>query len=134
MIKIFCDGASKGNPGRASIGVWATNEAGSGNEGDPIFEVSEAIGIATNNMAEWKSLLRAVEVALEKNHNQIQIFMDSELVVNQVIGKYKVKKPEFIPFWKQIQESKKKFSSFSIKHVFREQNKMADLLANQALL
>ncbi|MCG9875977.1 MAG: ribonuclease HI family protein [Leptospiraceae bacterium] len=134
MIKIFCDGASKGNPGPASIGVWATNDKGSGNDGESVFEISEAIGNTTNNMAEWKSLLRAVEVALEKNHNQVQIFMDSELVVKQVLGKYKVKKPEFIPFWKQIQENKKKFSSFSIQHVFREQNKMADLLANQALL
>ena len=52
MVKIFCDGASKGNPGPASIGVWATNENGSGNDGASVFEISEAIGIATNNVAE----------------------------------------------------------------------------------
>ena len=79
-------------------------------------------------------MLRAVEKAIEMHFPEVQIYMDSELVVNQVLGKYKVKKPEFIPFWREIQENKKKFSSFSIQHVFREKNKMADMLANQALL
>jgi ribonuclease HI len=133
MIKIYCDGASKGNPGTASLGVWATNENGDGNSGESIFEISKPLGVATNNVAEWQSLLHALRKAKELGLQKVQVFMDSELVVFQVTGKYKVKKPEFKPFWEEVQNLKKEFQSFSISHVRREGNKKADSLANQAI-
>lgn len=132
MIKIYCDGASKGNPGPASIGVWAT-ENGDGNAGESLFEISESIGRATNNQAEWKSLLAALRRAEEMQCKQVHVFMDSELVVKQVKGEYKVKKPEFIPYFQEVQTRKKFFDSFQISHVRREWNRMADMLANQAI-
>lgn len=133
MVKIYCDGASKGNPGKASLGVWATDADGDGNAGVAVFEISKPLGIATNNVAEWQSLLHALRKAKDLGIQNVQVFMDSELVVFQVKGKYKVKKPEFKPFWEEVQSLKRGFQEFSIHHVRREQNKKADGLANQAI-
>lgn len=133
MVKIYCDGASKGNPGPSSLGVWATNKNGDGNSGDPVFEISENIGITTNNQAEWRSLLRGLQEAVKRTEEEVEVYMDSELVVLQVKGVYKVKKPEFKPYWEEAQAHIKKFKKFSIQHIPRELNKKADTLANLAI-
>lgn len=133
MVKIFCDGASKGNPGPASLGVWATNESGNGNSGEPVFELSRAIGVTTNNEAEWQSLLEALREAKKRGIQNVEVFMDSQLVVYQVNGIYKVKKPEFKPYWNEVNLLRSSFSQFRISHLPREQNRKADALANQAL-
>jgi ribonuclease HI len=133
MIKIYCDGASKGNPGPASIGVWATDDSGNGNEGNPVFEISEELGKATNNIAEWSALLAGVRKAKDLGIKNVAFFLDSELVVKQVLKQYKIKKPEFRPFFEEIQNEIPRFESFQIRHIPREQNKKADLLANLAL-
>lgn len=131
MVKIYCDGASKGNPGPASIGVWATLD-GDGNSGEPVFEISESLGRATNNFAEWTSLLYGLRKAVELGIQEVEVFMDSELVVFQVTGIYKVKKPEFRPLLDEVKTLTKKFAHFKISHVRRELNRKADALANQA--
>lgn len=133
MVKIYCDGASRGNPGPASIGVWATDENGDGLGGEKVFEISEPFGKTTNNQAEWKSLVRSLEEASKLGLPSISVYMDSELVVRQVLKIYKVKKPELKPFFEQAQALIGKFQKFSIQHIPRELNKMADSLANLAL-
>ncbi|WCL51294.1 ribonuclease HI family protein [Leptospira sp. GIMC2001] len=133
MVKIYCDGASKGNPGPASIGVWATDESGDGLGGEKIFELSETFGKTTNNQAEWQALVRSLEEANRLGIQAIQVHMDSELVVRQVTRIYKVKKPELKPYFDQATKLIANFKSFSIKHIPRELNKKADALANLAL-
>lgn len=130
MIYIFCDGASRGNPGPASIGVFACKEK---EPKTPVFELSEKIGKTTNNVAEWTALIRGLEKAIELGENQVQVFMDSELVVRQVEGVYKVKHSGLIPLFQSFLKLKLKISSFSISHIPREKNKEADRLANLAL-
>jgi ribonuclease HI len=130
MIYIYCDGASKGNPGPASIGVSAKKTIDANEE---LFTISKAIGNTTNNIAEWTALIQALEKAIELGEKEVSIFMDSELVVKQVKGEYKVKHPGLIPFKNSLNELKPKFTKFSIQHVYRTNNKRADELANLAL-
>jgi ribonuclease HI len=133
MVKIYCDGASRGNPGPASIGVWATDEQGNGLEGNMVFEISERFGTTTNNQAEWKALTRGLQKAEELGLETISVFLDSELVVRQVLKVYKVKKTELKPYFEEASKRIQSFKKFSIQHIPREQNKKADSLANLAL-
>ena len=126
MIKIFCDGASKGNPGRASIGVsFVKNDK-------EIETISLDIGISTNNFSEWTSLITSLEKAIYMNELFVEVYMDSELVVKQVKGLYKVKSPDLKPFKEKFDSLVQKFKSFEITHIKREKNKRADKLANLA--
>lgn len=129
MLYIYCDGASRGNPGEASIGVAAFRDSA---QKETVFEISERLGIATNNFAEWTSLISAVEKALSIGEKDLQIFMDSELVVKQVQGLYKVKHPSLQELKVKFDSVKKGVASFKIAHVPREKNKAADALANKA--
>lgn len=125
-ISVFTDGASRGNPGQAAIGIVAfQNEA-------PLFEHEQTIGIATNNEAEWHALLKALQICQEKNIQTPKFFLDSELVVKQLNGQYKVKKEELKTFYSQAQELNRKVQA-EFFHVRREKNKKADALANKAL-
>ena len=129
MIEIYCDGASKGNPGPASIGVSILKEK------LEIATLSEKIGITTNNVAEWTSLIKALEhLKISSTNEEISIYMDSELVVKQFLGEYKTKHPSLIPLKEKVFELKKSFKSIKIQHVRRELNKRADELANAALI
>ena len=129
MIEIYCDGASKGNPGPASIGVSILKEK------REIATLSEKIGNTTNNVAEWTSLLKALEYLKSSSSNEdISIYMDSELVVKQFLGEYKTKHPSLIPLKDKVFDLKKYFKSIQIQHVRRELNKRADELANDALV
>ncbi len=130
MIYIYCDGASKGNPGPASIGVSAKTTQDSKEE---LFTISKAIGNTTNNIAEWTALIQGLEKAIELGEKEVSIFMDSELVVKQVKGEYKVKHPGLIPFKNKLNEIKPNFTKFVIQHIYRTGNKRADELANLAL-
>ena len=127
MYKVFCDGASRSNPGEASIGVSIQEND------DEIHTISEAIGIASNNVAEYKSLIFALEYSLEKNYLNLEIFLDSKLVVEQINGNFKVKSDNLKKLNSDALNLLKKFDSISIKHIYREQNKRADQLANMAL-
>ncbi len=98
-----------------------------------IAEVSEAIGDATNNVAEYKSLVSGLAAALDQKVTEIEVFMDSELVVKQIRGEYRVKNAGLKPIWEEARALAEQIPSFSIAHVRRERNKEADALVNRAL-
>ncbi|MXZ12246.1 MAG: ribonuclease HI family protein [Gemmatimonadetes bacterium] len=126
-LTLFIDGASRGNPGHAGIGIRI--EAG----GEVLKEYCEYIGCTTNNVAEYRALIKGLEIAAEFKANQVIIFSDSELVVRQMNGTYKVKSGGLLPLYQTAQMLSGTFDGFRIKHVRRDQNKEADRLANQGI-
>jgi ribonuclease HI len=127
LLEIYCDGASRGNPGPASIGVSIIF-----NKTEIAF-LSEKIGKTTNNVAEWISLLKALEKCKELENKNLLIYMDSELVVKQFKGEYKTRHPDLILLKEKVFKLKPFFESIEIRHIKRELNKRADELANLAL-
>lgn len=128
ILKIYTDGASKGNPGRASIGVSVLKD------NQEVLTVSEAIGVQTNNFAEYTALIRALEVLSKQYKGEsIEVYADSELMIKQLKGVYKVKNENIKPLYAQIQKLLPHFSSISFTHIRREFNGRADELANLAL-
>jgi len=134
---VFTDGASKGNPGPASIGAvcftGAPCELAEIESGHPniVFTISEKIGKKTNNEAEYTSVMKAIEKLKEKGIDEAIIYMDSELVIRQINGQYKVKSKTLYPYYEKVKllSSGKKFQFL---HVKREKNTIADYLANMA--
>ncbi len=126
-VLAFADGGSRGNPGPAAYGALLQQE------GRTFVEINEYLGNTTNNVAEWTGLLKILEKASELGVKDIEVRMDSELVVKQVLGQYRVKHPGLIPIAEKVSSLKKRFPKFKITHVRREYNKDADRLANQAL-
>ena len=125
--KVFCDGASRSNPGEAAIGVIIESEE------REIFTISKAIGVASNNEAEYLALESALDYCVKNNYLNLEVFLDSKLVVEQVNGNYKVKSNNLKPLRDKILEHIEKLEFISINHVYRENNKRADELANLAL-
>ena len=125
--KVFCDGASRSNPGEAAIGVSIESEE------REIFTISKAIGVASNNEAEYLALESALDYCVKNNYLNLEVFLDSKLVVEQVNGNYKVKSNSLKPLRDKILEHIEKLEFISINHVYRENNKRADELANLAL-
>lgn len=123
----YADGGSRGNPGPASLGAVLEQE------GKVIDSLSEFIGTATNNIAEYSGLVRILERALEIGIRNIEVRMDSELVVKQILGQYRVKNAGLIPLYEKARSLSGRFAQFKIVHVRREFNKEADRLANLAL-
>jgi ribonuclease HI len=126
-LTLFIDGASRGNPGHAGIGIRI--EA----DGDFLAEHCEYIGCTTNNVAEYRALIKGLKIAAEFKANRVIIFSDSELVVRQMNGTYKVKSGGLLPLYQTAQTQSRTFDGFQIKHVRREQNKEADRLANRGI-
>ncbi len=127
-ITIYTDGASRGNPGYAGIGAVILDTNGS-----CIKELSEWIGIATNNEAEYLALLKALEAAKELGARRVSVYADSELVVKQLKGEYAVKSPKLRPLFMEVQRLKDEFDGFTIGHIRREKNARADMLANMGI-
>tara|TARA_B100000579_G_scaffold245707_1_gene201773 strand:- start:540 stop:929 length:390 start_codon:yes stop_codon:yes gene_type:complete len=127
MYEIYCDGASRSNPGEASIGVSIIKES------KEIESIAQKIGIATNNVAEYESLKAALIYCVENNVEEVSIFLDSLLVVQQVNEKFKVKSDNLKELYKQCKDLMSKINNLEIHHVRRELNKRADELANIAL-
>jgi ribonuclease HI len=127
-VEIFCDGASRGNPGQASAGAVLFGEGGR-----VLAEISERLGIATNNEAEYVALILALKKAREMGASTVAVNADSQLVIRQLIGQYKVKHPEMKRRHAEAMGLLSGFSGWSAKHVPREQNEHADKLANAAL-
>ena len=125
---IHIDGGSRGNPGPAGFGVHAVD-----GRGQLVAEHFGFIGTATNNVAEYQALVHAFRLATARGARRIEIRSDSELVVKQMNGIYKVKHPDMITLWRQASTLRRSFEGAVIKHVRREQNKEADALANQAM-
>lgn len=127
VYDIYIDGACKGNPGQAAVGVVIFHAD------KVIKEISEPIGEATNNIAEYSALIRALEEAQALKAQRIHFFTDSELVFKQVTGSYQVKNPTLQELFAQVADLSKFFESIEIKHIPRAQNSRADKLATSAL-
>ncbi|MDK2882431.1 MAG: hypothetical protein PWQ41_98 [Bacillota bacterium] len=125
---LHTDGAARGNPGPAGIGIVIRAE-----DGTTLAELGEYIGEATNNVAEYRALMRALEEAWRLGADSVEILADSELLVRQINGEYRVRHPNLVPLYAEVIEKLKGFSSFSIVHVPRKENARADALANWAL-
>ncbi len=125
---LYCDGASRGNPGPASIGAVLY---GKGKE--KLAEISERIGRATNNVAEYRALIAGLRAAKGQGCQRVRVRMDSQLAVFQVLGRYKVKNAGLKPLHTEVRSLLTSFPSWAIEHIPREQNTEADALANAAL-
>ncbi len=124
----FCDGGSRGNPGPAGYGAVITNEAG-----QVIARLSDFLGVQTNNFAEYSGLLAVLKWALEHGHRRLKVVSDSELMVKQMKGQYKVASPGLRPLWEEAKGLVKKLDGFQMAHTLRGGNKEADKLANDAM-
>jgi ribonuclease HI len=122
------DGGARGNPGPAGYGVAIQDEAGR-----PVAELSEYLGKQTNNYAEYSGLLAALTYALKHGYKALKVFSDSELMVKQIKGQYKVKNPALQELHGQASKMIRELDAFEIRHVLREKNRDADRLANQAM-
>ena len=127
-LTVHVDGGSRGNPGPAAAGAVASNA-----EGEIVAERGEMIGIATNNVAEYRAVLLGASLALELGASEIELVNDSELIAHQLNGKYKVKHVDMKPLYLEAITVLNDFESWSIRCVRREQNELADLLVNQTL-
>lgn len=125
---LFADGGSRGNPGPSGSGAVLK-----GDDGSTIAEVNAFIGHTSNNVAEYTGLLIGLKKAIELGVKQIEVRMDSQLVVRQILGEYKVKNEKLIPLYREALELSRKFSDFKINHIPRDLNKEADILANKAM-
>ncbi len=128
-IILYADGASRGNPGTAGAGAILKSPSG-----EVLAEIAQYLGEKlTNNYAEYQALIIGLTKALELDAKLIDVFMDSELVVKQINGIYKVKHENMIPLYQQAMSLLKKFKQYHVKHVRREYNKEADRLSNLAI-
>lgn len=124
----YADGASRGNPGPAAYGAVVFDE-----EGGELRALGEAIGRGTNNEAEYRGAIAAVRAALALGATDLQLRLDSQLIVRQLQGSYRVRNERLKPLYRQLVSLVDQLPGFSVAHVPREQNKRADALANAAL-
>jgi ribonuclease HI len=125
---VYADGASRGNPGPASIGAVVYDE-----NGREVHTVSRRLGRATNNEAEYQAAIAGLESALALGGGDVDLRMDSQLIIRQLQFRYKVRNARLLPFFNRILELRRQFERFTMEHVPRERNKRADELANLAL-
>ncbi len=122
------DGGSRGNPGPAAAAASIT-----GVDGELLDEVSEVIGVATNNVAEYRAVLLGIGRAKELGAREVEVINDSELVAKQLTGTYRVKHPAMVPLFTETRAALAEFDHWSIRSVRREENARADALVNAAL-
>ena len=127
-INAHCDGGARGNPGPAGYGALIQDD-----QGMVLAELSEFLGIRTNNYAEYSGLLGCLQYALDHHHPRLRVISDSELMVKQIQGKYKVSSPDLKPLWQEARNRIAKLEAFEISHALRHKNKDADRLANEAM-
>ena len=127
-LVIYADGASQGNPGPAAIGATIKDE-----QGNLLASISQRIGRATNNQAEYGAIIAALEKAIRLGARKVEVNSDSELVVKQINGKYRVKKTSLKPLYQEVNKLQSRLEGFTITHIPRWQNAEADKLANTAL-
>ena len=125
--QLFCDGASRANPGDASIGISILLD------GKEVHTISKKIGIATNNEAEYQALIDGLNYCVDNSIKEIEVFLDSNLVVEQVNKNFKVKAGNLKVLNSKVDDLIQEFNFIEINHVYREENKRADQLANMAL-
>jgi probable phosphoglycerate mutase len=127
-ISAHCDGGARGNPGPAGYGALIQDASG-----HVIAELSEFLGLRTNNFAEYSGLLGCLQFALDHHHPRLRVVSDSELMVKQIQGKYQVKSPDLKPLYDEAKRRIAKLEAFEISHALRHKNKEADRLANEAM-
>ena len=127
-IVAYCDGGSRGNPGPAGFGVYIQDSAGK-----VVGELSQFLGVHTNNFAEYSALLASLEFAITNGHRSLRVVSDSELMVKQIKGQYRVNSPELRPLYEEAKRRIARLDHFQIQHVLREKNRHADRLANVAM-
>lgn len=125
---VSCDGASRGNPGEAAIGCVVRDPSG-----EVRGRIGRRLGRATNNQAEYRAAVAGMESALALGARAVELRLDSELIVRQLEGRYRVRKAELIPLFERLRELAGRCERFAVRHVPREQNREADALANGAL-
>ena len=123
----FVDGGARGNPGPAGYGAYLTLDDGR------IIEAFGYLGETTNNVAEYSGLIAALEIALEEKAGEIEVVSDSQLLVRQMLGEYRVKHPNLVPLFLRATRLARRFRKFAIRHTLRSGNKDADRLANLAI-
>ena len=126
---LHTDGAAKGNPGPAGIGVVLYRPG----EDEPVAAIGESIGTATNNVAEYRALLRGLSEALLRGADEIEVRTDSELMARQLSGRYKVTSPLLLPLHAEARRLLARFERATVTHVLRGKNALADQLANQGV-
>jgi ribonuclease HI len=127
-LTVNVDGGARGNPGPAAVGVVIRDDAG-----EVLLERGEKIGEATNNVAEYKALILGIRLAGELGADEVNLVGDSELIIKQVQGKYKVKNAGMKPLHAEAKQALQSFESWSLRHVRREMNSDADRLVNETL-
>jgi len=125
---INTDGGARGNPGPGAIGIVIKNE-----QGEKVLEVGRYIGVCTNNDAEYQALIAGLLGAQDKEGTELICYLDSELVVKQLNGAYKVKEARMKEYFKKVKELESEFESVSYIHIERTKNKEADAIVNQVL-
>ena len=127
-IHAHCDGGARSNPGPAGYGAVITDA-----DGAVLAELSEFLGIRTNNYAEYAGLLGVLAWTLARGHTHLKVVSDSLLMVNQINGKFKVNSPDLKPLWAEARTRIQKLKGFEISHALRHKNQAADALANAAM-
>jgi ribonuclease HI len=125
VLVAHVDGAARGNPGPAGIGIVLADS-----DGNVVKEIAEPLGIATNNVAEYSALIRALEEAGALGCSRISVITDSELMARQISGQYRVKTEHLLPLYERAMLLLRCFQSASVTHTRRENNKRADKLSN----
>jgi ribonuclease HI len=125
---LWTDGGARGNPGPAAYGYVLEAE-----DGTVLAAHGDAIGTATNNVAEYRALIAGLEKALELDVDELEVMSDSELLVKQMRGEYRVKKPTLRELWDEAAELERRLGSVRYRAVRREHNELADRLVNEAL-
>ncbi|MGH2694075.1 MAG: ribonuclease HI family protein [Actinomycetota bacterium] len=125
---LHADGGARGNPGPAGIGIVLEDH-----RGEVIERLARGIGVATNNVAEYQALIAGLELALARGVTEVQVYLDSVLVVSQVKGEWKIKKDSLRTLAARASSLLQRFESFTIAHVPREKNADADKLANEGM-
>ncbi len=128
LIIVNTDGGSRGNPGESGIGVAIFDK-----DSNLIHEACDYLGIATNNIAEYKALILGIKLSMEYNAKEILFKSDSELMVKQIKGEYRVKNPQLKLLFTEVKELLRKLPNWKIMHVRREENSEADLMANKGI-
>ncbi|HBG46869.1 MAG TPA: RNase H [Deltaproteobacteria bacterium] len=128
LYEIRVDGASRGNPGQAGAGAIIKDP-----QGNIVRELRKYLGVTTNNMAEYHALVMALTEAVSMGVAEVEVFADSELMVKQVTGVYRVKSEDLRPLFEEAKRLFKGFRASKIVHVYREENSLADKLANEAI-
>jgi probable phosphoglycerate mutase len=123
-----CDGGSRGNPGPSGYGAVIEDT-----QGRTVARLSQFLGVQTNNYAEYSGLLAVLQWAIENGAKRLRVVSDSELMVKQMKGQYKVKSPGLVPLWEEAKRLAARLDRFEMRHTLRGGNKEADRLANEAM-